>query len=963
MKRRSQVRTPEIHKKNKLALHTSKTELILDVSGTMPYHLLYNQKSPTQDTPLYTVDMSNVETILKAVFSTDPAKLRDTYVRSSAFEERYTLLNSGHLRTMASTPSPNLKRWYGDLSALGVYERNFLHEVLESYNAIIAYRSGTGSGKSSLVSAVSEATNDFCKSKQWKATFSVKNFISVIDFQRPGRLGLEETGSSEDSIISNTDRLNDELYKLLSDKLSEQLQILTTPKSLRQLLIALDEDRAFSNQVSVTRLTSYLRDKFPENPTALRNRFRAFVHDEKISNYDKFSSLYHVFAYIGACHGLDRTKGKHTKDFVLIIDNSDKLHHVALTSLINIIKEMRADTLNYAHNFKVVFFLRLSTARDQIGALTEMDYRSFCSPAPTEIVLSRSIDFIFNDTALKRKFQKKDILDARYRVVELILELLDERIHDFAIALDAISGTNIRIAFEHVVKWCSADALRRRRGGETEFKTLKLSLTNAFVANEIISLYDRFNNYINDIFDDYHGRESLPTKKKILSNLSQIYRENFAIPDGEDNDLNARMQAIMLAELVRYRERMENICEQSSRHIRLNKSNERIRTTLHFDNPQKQEILEGIISNCEISLTRGIERNIDGGAILRAKQAIIATYLSHLRRLFSTEPAVTKITGRFYDSNTEEFVLPARIKEQNRFQRTSLLFNLERSGSESDTLPINLISLDSSRISDLSLRILYYLCERQMSSTDAGRGVQYEFLRQAAFDHGFVLDDIRKSMEQLTELNRRLIYSRVADHYYFNSDQWERMYENKRFYVSWAGYKYFEILLGNPTYVQWMMDNTREIVIDYRYSRISSSSEFKTEDIEDKILAPHDRRLKFIEHMENVSSGYRSIYTSEKSRMNQLDQRALRISAAACLSPIGDLVYRSARPIVRIMGAYTQNADHINRDDLNSLEHTRFQIVKTLKNLQDLCFDIHGQRNVNWRRTVSYVETYNLRRQ
>ena len=291
--------------------------------------------------------------VLKQIFSTKPARVRRDYISSRSFEQRYVLLTGGKLERQPTFSSRRLPRWLMRANQLGDYEKRFFFDLLGAPGSLIAYRSGTGSGKSSMVSAIHWASKEISEKSSWSNHFPVDNFVALIDLQSAENADIGISANLYGDNISDErfDRHNDKLFSEIGEKLQNCLFEICADPNFKELMLEIESHRKFSRRAPYRSLLRILRPHFGSDPTILTNAFSDYTAG--LPKKEVVDLLLHIFVFIGFLHGISEYPKQGQKSFVLFIDNSDKLHHVLLTRLINYLKEFSQKTEDIDRNLKI----------------------------------------------------------------------------------------------------------------------------------------------------------------------------------------------------------------------------------------------------------------------------------------------------------------------------------------------------------------------------------------------------------------------------------------------------------------------------------------------------------------------------------------------------------------------------------------------------------------------------------
>jgi hypothetical protein len=854
--------------------------------------------------------------ILTQVFSTRPAKLEDSYIRSYAFEHRYALTSGGKLLREPVFLNKRIPSWLRRLPSLGDYEKYFLNDILHAPGPILAYRGGTGSGKSSLVGAIVSATGRFSASQGWDRALNCNNFTATIDLQAAESygIGIDAKLDGEHSDPRTESYAEEKLFQLLSVKATDTLFDLCHEINLMNLFQLMQENPLFSRQAPYRELIVKMIPHADESAALFSRSFSSML--EKMEARDKFFAIFHIFLFLGHLHKTDVTRGKHEKSMVLFIDNSDKLHHVLLTKLVNYLKEICGSASRFNSGLRIALFLRLSTSKDLIGALPEADYRYHSSPDPTEIILHKSLDFLLGVNSRITVPSSQSLTRAKFAVLELLIELLDPSIRDFSESLDALGGTNIRNAFTRVVAWCSSAKLEISNGSNSDLSVTIKRLANLILMTELRTIVKRFNVFLCQEIVKINRGAANPSSRQISLRLERILHGYIKESAQGGEDINSRMKKFLLDRITEDSDLIEELVKQALSHVNLYSGvPSNIAAALAGLSEQSRTEFKSQLSGCIDKIVPNEEDTSKFNAFTSQKNLILG-YLVAVSDLLADVPQNR--------SPVVKLPLPERAGRQNRFQRTVLLYDVDDEG-DGPLSPVNLVSLDNTTISTSCLRVIYYLCEQQESEYSPKVGVMYDELKAKLQMFGYTVDDVRNTMRKLTALSTRLIYSRVADHHYFSGNEWEGLYSQKPMYVSWAGYKYFESLLTNPSFVQWMLSSTAVVKAQFTFDHERTSLAFPLYDGRDVRPA---RARRVVESMQNAVDGLEILLDYEVGRLSSVSSGNVRTMAHLCQSPVVDLMHRCVPAFLRTINYVEGRRLTINSGRMDEEESAQFHGVK-----------------------------------
>ena len=98
--------------------------------------------------------MRKLENLLEELFSERPAVLGKTYVESAVSDKRYSVAHSADFTQHNVSIPSNAPSWIMDDQILGPYEQEIFADILSNSDPLFAVRGGSGSGKSTIASAL-----------------------------------------------------------------------------------------------------------------------------------------------------------------------------------------------------------------------------------------------------------------------------------------------------------------------------------------------------------------------------------------------------------------------------------------------------------------------------------------------------------------------------------------------------------------------------------------------------------------------------------------------------------------------------------------------------------------------------------------------------------------------------------------------------------------------------------------
>lgn len=880
--------------------------------------------------------MSNVEEILTKVFSPEPAEPRTTYIQSRPLDARYTLLNaSGVLERTYVTGDYQAPDWLDEVDFLGAYEKNFLVDCLDFGGRLIAYRSGSGSGKSSLVLALDSACKLVSETRNWKNDYGCNTFFSHINIQSVGECGLRANIEPEEltSYIKKTctllsNHLREALFKTLGNNNEDAIKFLRrVSKNLTQ-----------TPYIVVNTLAEF--SKSLNSSDSDGNKWINFVNliNQKDPE-DRFELLYCLFGCLATFYPSNR-------NHIVCIDNTDQLHHVLLNHMMIRLQGLIAQYVEFK-NLKVVLFMRLSTANDQINAFPPAWFREFSSPDPIALTLVRAIEFIFSDNKNFKIYEKNLINDAKFRVSELVFTLLDD-VKTFQTGLECMAGTNIRNCLLQAIKWCNSESLIPRIDNTKDLDAGLLSIKQKYLGSSIVNLYRGYNQYLAKSINSYGNKSDHRWSRTISNKLRESFTEMTRRAGHNESGMDRFVRNTLLIELEEENE-LSTFCKHAFSDGALQDSVNQIRKSVNNKSASIQDRF-----NLMLTKLQQDGCGCDEGDLIA--KAVIAKYIDHIKGWlenpadFKPHTSVLNQTARFPDPDL------------SRFDRISLLFNAELHSSPISLRPINLFATDNLELSACSLRILYLVGEVQDNKNPVS-SVLFQDLQKNCLYAGYNIEEFNKSMRQLTDHQNRLIYSTVADHHAFkNSEDSSKFFWDKPFYISWAGMSYFEKFCFNPTYIAFQLGSVKEIRKKFSSAPLSRTEKELPSYLDEEVIGqPFDLNYSLMESQKNIIRALAGLFDHDRRTRNNADPEKIYLSELEeSISPIYDCIFRAAPQLIDVLMYYLERAAKARI--LDKYDEKRREILETMKDLQSLLIEIEKDsketfnrfRN-DWDATINYI--------
>jgi hypothetical protein len=839
--------------------------------------------------------------LFNEVFNELPVAGVSDFVASASFELRKALKH-GEVMDYITVSRPDLPEWLqtNQPSWLGPYEETMLARLLFETRDISIVRGGTGSGKSSLIKIILRHTGEIASRQKWSEQFVVKSFVHCIDMQsaKDGIQRNDETSLEHDV---------EDLLKRFHNSLRASLRhLLPTPST--KALAALYTNAVWGNEgqeaglgitTEVESVQHLLRDRLRMereewnecDPRRQVELFEGVVDGLADSHHRVVASLL-PFVQLGRIH---KAEGR---TFLLLLDNLDPLPAPLQLSFYRTLRTFFVGPHTSDTGFRIVLFLRLSSAVDSINAYPDFTICAHGCPDPADVVFFRLSQFLLQParymafTRLQPELQELAL--ARLRRLWLALS---EVTSPFSEMLSALAGTNIRNAFAYVKKWCLSSGLPLKQDSQrhSEFQATVLSpLLLTYICDEIgraavrgmrphlsqQALHRNIQAYGASKYAALLGVKLCEIVVEVLRDTAFLSGSAKATAEHPRDHVSVAAAALAEAQLKENKGgfppgdsvwsfQLQQLIQDVARYYGscAPKSDDECADVNGFFGRLFGVFRQYIPKRCQWYANT---RHFEVGELTRWKIEHLSTTAENaLNQMPEQQPAPI-----------QSILLQRRplrrlnvLREDTRLgaSRYQLARSLVDSGKEAeilvetpsaDQLPpaaFNVFSVDARRICPAGLRILARLYDTTREPVQGSTASVMNIARLIEdFErHGYTRDDLQDALEEMVRPERRLVYSGISDWF----DGVERLFgeRNRHLRLTWAGVGYYHSLLNVPAFLQWSFQGIEEV--EQQVLRSFGKS-----------INPHQRSIE--QRMEAAHIGFSVLIADEYQRLRAAWEKA-----------------------------------------------------------------------------------------
>ncbi len=786
--------------------------------------------------------MQDLMPLFTTLFPTSPAVLRTSYVESAINDIRYSIGSESKFQSHFITQPLTSKDWLKDDMVLGPYEKSLIYEILDETLPIVAFRSGSGSGKSTIVNAIRERTQEICNFKKpdndsWAQQTGLRTFFAVVSLQKSSKYSYKKSIGKRPS-----KKLLNNFYLWMAESIVKEFykNISLNLKNERVLQHFLNDNQTENGEcLHFRQLYANHTSGFVSHTKAQDRNTTLTLLRTKFSGRDAFTVALGILAS-SARQVRARESSAENDNFVLCLDNTDLLKPELLRHLLEELKsELEEDELK-ASGLKIVVFMRLTTSRDAIGALNNAQFKPLSSPDPLDVVIPKMLSFLFHSEEYENEFNSDTILQARARIVEFLVRLNDP-IDRFDELLSAISGTNIRNYFVQLQKLLASDHFLPRFRNSVEFERFIPNIAEFAVDIIILRFFQKLSIAIDRSIGSIEHEEIDDRKLRLFCRavakdfVRSIASFALASEQGEIQIRERHLQSQALLEGTVERlstgKHADNIFANPIFSRVLHSALESIDWKIHqlnFKNGNKPKSMESFFRLIVRSSKTEVDRQISNAD--RSKKEMVSQlvncYISELRSYASREPGNEVVARPYYypvRSRVRDIISKATKLNPNflpnhrmtRFGIAQIILGKSAVHDESDFLPINIFSTNTTEYQPICLLILYYLgCGMRLHwKGEFVHSIRLGEIEKFCLDLGFTEDEFFEAISLLSSIDNRLIYSTVTDYEVLSYGGRKKLARNSVVYLSWAGWRYYDRLTENAHYLQWCAFRMRSLVV------------------------------------------------------------------------------------------------------------------------------------------------------
>ncbi len=865
----------------------------------------------------------NLQDLLQNLFSDKPATLGKTYIESSSNDARYSIEDSSQFVVHRATLPPDCPDWVRRDTKFGPYEKEILAELLSSPEPLFAFRGGSGSGKSSLVSAIKDRTNILCNTrrsseKKWSEKSDIGTFFTVLNFQSTNRLSIDRM-----HVVKYTDKLLQELFTWARDLLLSSIfdDILRTDAQRRNALEQFCVE-SFNLHGYIEDSKETLKDALPNLPNHKSNTVKsvwkestaALNADEQINTLVYFAAS--VARQLRQNQNLrDIDTAADTHNVVLCLDNTDRVRPDLLSSFIVHLEGLFQQDQYASSGLKIVFFVRLSTSQDVMGALPDLRVRQFASPDAMDIILPKIVGFLYNEGEVMEAYPNNVVLEAKGKLLEFIIRVNDpyDKLLDL---MFAIAGTNIRLFYQQLVKLLLDTGFKARISSETEFHTYLphvddfiTDITFLRMSQKASSSLDYHVSQIDEVTDDEIPTFAHTIAKDVSDSLETL------LSSQDQSSISLRGHVYSNEGLANVLIRRAEKASQDRRKLysdpifgRLMKSSmlkvaQRVEAIRFHGNASKARQIRSFVREL-VSNVSNMARTQGGfgkypAQFIETYIRIYGNYLLEMSKNTSVDEMLVFHRSRLHyllpllrSSDSRVRYFPPAL--QTRYSLTQILLGEKTSATKTGALPINLFSLTKSDYSPIPLKLIYALgCHATLTKV----GERVSELRKSDLvsyitGQGHSKAACSEAIRTIASDENRLIYSTVMNNLKISKGKLLEIPDESVVNLSWSGLRYYEQLTENFHYIQWCLMHNDALIQKVMGGVGFSTGEGLLDDVAEYGRVPRATVSQDVDG-ESIGNFYRLLdFISERRRRIPFD-----LIVADAVTPEGrEIVFRHRFP-------------------------------------------------------------------
>jgi hypothetical protein len=844
------------------------------------------------------------ELVLKEILSDIPTTSYHDFVVSTQFERRQSISQEDRLHSTI-TDHTVLPGWLEPAIPLGPYERQTLKRFLVAPSNLVLFRSGTGSGKSSLLNYLAY----YCGLKSITANFYhehkflIRSFFSVIDLDGIDKIYSEELDRTKNKELCHGRKIG--LFDVIAD-------------NVRSSLLA---SIAGTDTAKYDFLGGKFRELFHRKGPFITCVFNATetlkiklgASWEKCTNIELCNSIIEImdgeigsrlrlFVWLSAWCQISYKSKNMTPSFPIVIafDNVDQLAGYLQQDLSMVLQQFFTDQYCRESGITVVFMMRLSSARDSIASLPEpLLMTAHEPPSAIDLITLRLTLFLLGPEKIPtfRRLDDQSKIHLYARVFSFFGHLIDIN-GDMRKLLNGLAVTNLRIAFRQARKWISSPNNNKHTlKNARDIAQIQNRILVSIVPNAVLKVVHAIGRGIEAVakseLDDIDDRvEIYPTTfvSELAFQLSSVLKHSRLLPmktkmvKGPRCDIGEVIGSAILSFLQQGTNR-----KQPPKRAKLVMSLAMsFRKARIFGDP-RHRMLARQTANCAVGtlLEKAkfhlTESEREANSLVDYFVELVCDgmkFANDPKSKFDKHRAYAAYPNRTYPI---DYGLGGAHVKKSRFEAATLMLESVEIIESEDFQPVNLFYSSTNSAATLPLYILYRISEAK-PNTVYQNCTTLEDLKRDVVNYGFNESDLYLCMVDMIRRDRRIIFSGVHDD--ARGVQAWREEPHRIIRLTWAGQRYLEDVAPSPPYLQWAFSRNAAFVARYQESgnggdtiveRVRFALQCFGELIDVEIGRTENLLKKFVETEKDV----------------EIARRLLTGEAFTCKGPMADIFFRS----------------------------------------------------------------------
>lgn len=899
--------------------------------------------------------------LVEKVFNQSPIDFTDSrpYLESFPFERRRSISPEDVLSESVVTDIDfhhldQLRSVYPSRYSLGSIESNALEDVLATNETLIIFRSGTGSGKSTLVRRIDQYYKEICRQNSILRDTIGLSFFSYADYEKIAEknhldINVDITSSNRSEKLNSLclvigDQLLEFVAKIsrVSSKGENESDILNkTSERIVEYQRGAEEYESISMLVDILSYTiqSYALEIQKNGP--VRPKLFVSLLQEACENPYEFLEICVQLVCV-KCNYLNsiiESKGGKKSKFIYVFDNADSINP-ELFSVFVYLRDKITIHAELQRNFSLVAFTRLSTSWFNVIATKGIDkMKAHRAPLPADVVLHSVLNFLLDPNQYEHYQylnvdEKKQIIG---RFLHLCVKLLDKK-SDFYETINALSGTNVRNGYSQARKWVidHSNLNNFPDFSKVNFNPVKINLYRSAKKQFIVQLCQQV---LHGIFCTLENGGSIDVG--VIRRHIELVVESSGILSSKN--YIGKVQTLIL-------ERMVASLGKGGRNIDRIISIDSMKELFDLEIEKRLYSLDtvGYFSSDSYNMINYNEIEIQ--LVSKSIEHPVVDYLSKWAvRVLSTIKKDNRKKSNIKRTKPSEVTIlrtvqtlePIRLRKisglniQSRYRALTALYSKDEKYPTEPFDAYNLFVNDAGKSTLLKLYYLYYL--NQLKSND---GVSHFDIRR------YILSDLNTQVSEIdvdrvwlsmVHKHRRLAVISIADE--LNGLRGLENNVHESIYPSWAGKAYFCYFLGSNYYINWCFRYLVDL-IESKDAQVTLGDPDEESDYVNNFYRYH----KYVLHV------FRVLYQRELPTLEKISEELDASPRLSECSVIGDVFFRTISSYCAVIRAY-QIDPHMKSEllkswlDLAEYIHNTTQDVFTARNMP-----------VFWQEEISYLK-------